>query len=49
MEKRQNTGALQQRIQPKRDITDIASWTGYSKQRYIIPKKSSQNQHQKIH
>jgi hypothetical protein len=31
MEKRQSTRALQQRIQPKRDISDVASRTGYSK------------------
>ncbi|MFL6395166.1 MAG: hypothetical protein ACJ708_11010 [Nitrososphaeraceae archaeon] len=30
MEKRQCTRALQQRIQPKRDIADLTSWTGYS-------------------
>jgi len=31
MEKRQGARALQQRIQPKRDITSSASWTSYSK------------------
>jgi hypothetical protein len=31
MEKGQSTRALQQRIQPKRDITDIASWISHCK------------------
>jgi hypothetical protein len=31
MEKRESAGALQQRIQPKRDIPNIVSWLGYSK------------------
>jgi hypothetical protein len=31
--------ALQQRIQPKRDISDAASWTGYGKYRYIVFEK----------
>ena len=30
MEKRQSARALQQRIQPKRDISDAASWTGHN-------------------
>jgi hypothetical protein len=31
MEKRQSARALQQRIQPKRDIANTASWISYSK------------------
>jgi hypothetical protein len=34
MAKRQSTRALQQRIQPKRDISNTASWSGYSKHGY---------------
>jgi hypothetical protein len=34
MEKRQSTRALQQRIQPKRDITNAASWISYCKLKY---------------
>jgi hypothetical protein len=30
-EKRQSTRALQQRIQPKRDISSIASWTAVNR------------------
>lgn len=29
--RRQSTGALQQRIQSKRDISTVTSWAGYSK------------------
>jgi hypothetical protein len=36
MVKRLGTRALQQRIQPKGDSADAASWIGYSKQRHII-------------
>ena len=31
MTKRQNSGAMQQRVQPKRDISSIASWLSHSK------------------
>jgi type IV secretory pathway component VirB8 len=30
----------QQSLQPKRDITNIASWVSYSKYRHIIREKS---------
>jgi hypothetical protein len=48
MEKRQSARALQQRIQPKRDIPSIASWISYCKQRYyhtleIKPKITSKD------
>ena len=32
---------MQQRIQPKRDITNVASWISYRKQGYIVPEKQA--------
>jgi hypothetical protein len=40
---------LQQRIQPTGDISNTSSWISYSKQGYVVSKRSSEDQHQKIH